>query len=156
MRARISGMRDVFAHEYGEIDDGVLWLARTTENSTLIPVLGLLVDEAKGGCGAVGEPPRAARRSLLHSSKAGNSRTWIVLMTVLGAGLKCGDAGSDTGIITSAGADLSDEQRSKAITSARSGLFCCRSLLTSLRVWQVSDSGWAWLRYEPLALRAFQ
>lgn len=51
MRARISGMRDVFAHEYGEIDDGVLWLARTTENSTLIPVLGLLLDEAKGAAG---------------------------------------------------------------------------------------------------------
>lgn len=51
MRARISGMRDVFAHEYGEIDYGVLWLTRTTENSTLIPVLGLLVDEAKGAAG---------------------------------------------------------------------------------------------------------
>lgn len=45
---RIVGMRNVIAHEYGDIDDEVVWRAATTGVPALIPVLGRLVDEARG------------------------------------------------------------------------------------------------------------
>ncbi|GAA1316391.1 DUF86 domain-containing protein [Leucobacter albus] len=44
---KIIGMRNVIAHEYGEIDYEIVWQAATTRLVSLIPVLGALVDEAK-------------------------------------------------------------------------------------------------------------
>lgn len=40
-------MRNVLAHEYGEIDYEVVWRAATTGLPTLIPALDELVDEAR-------------------------------------------------------------------------------------------------------------
>ncbi len=48
---RIVGMRNVLAHEYGDIDYEILWRATTTEIPTLIPILNQLVDEAWGAAG---------------------------------------------------------------------------------------------------------
>ncbi len=48
---RIVGMRNVLAHEYGDIDYEILWRATTTEIPTLIPILNQLVDEARGAAG---------------------------------------------------------------------------------------------------------
>lgn len=48
---KIIGMRNIIAHEYGEIDYEIVWRAATTAIPTLIPVLSELVDEARGAAG---------------------------------------------------------------------------------------------------------
>lgn len=48
---RIVGMRNVLAHEYGDIDYEILWRATATEIPTLIPILNQLVEEARGAAG---------------------------------------------------------------------------------------------------------
>lgn len=48
---RIVGMRNVIAHEYGRIDYEIVWRAVTTSIPALIPVLDVLVDEARGVAG---------------------------------------------------------------------------------------------------------
>lgn len=44
---RIIGMRNIIAHEYGDIDYEILWLATSVSVPALIPVLDALVDEAR-------------------------------------------------------------------------------------------------------------
>ncbi|MFT4259820.1 DUF86 domain-containing protein [Microbacterium sp.] len=48
---KIIGMRNVLAHEYGDIDVEIVWRAATTGVSSLIPVLNELVEEARSGAG---------------------------------------------------------------------------------------------------------
>ncbi|MCS4593409.1 DUF86 domain-containing protein [Brevibacterium sediminis] len=48
---RIVGLRNVLAHEYGDIDYEILWLATTTEIPGLITILNELVDEARDATG---------------------------------------------------------------------------------------------------------
>lgn len=48
---RIVGMRNVIAHQYGEIDYEILWRATTTDVPALIPILDDLVIEARGDAG---------------------------------------------------------------------------------------------------------
>lgn len=45
---RIVGMRNVIAHEYGEIDYEIVWRAATTDVPQLIPVLDRLLNEVAG------------------------------------------------------------------------------------------------------------
>lgn len=44
---RIIGMRNVLAHQYGDIDYEIVWRATTTGVPALIPVLDELVEEAR-------------------------------------------------------------------------------------------------------------
>lgn len=48
---RIVGMRNILAHEYGDIDYEIVWRAATIGVPALIPVLDELVDEARRGAG---------------------------------------------------------------------------------------------------------
>lgn len=48
---KIVGMRNILAHEYGDIDYEIVWRAATTSVPALIPVLSELVDEARGAAG---------------------------------------------------------------------------------------------------------
>lgn len=48
---KIVGMRNVIAHEYGDIDYEIVWRAATTSIPALIPILIALVDEAKRAAG---------------------------------------------------------------------------------------------------------
>jgi uncharacterized protein with HEPN domain len=48
---KIVGMRNIIAHEYGEIDYEILWRAATVGVPALIPVLDALVDEARSAAG---------------------------------------------------------------------------------------------------------
>ncbi|MGR6091656.1 HepT-like ribonuclease domain-containing protein [Brevibacterium sp. CSND-B09] len=48
---RIVGLRNVLAHEYGDINYEILWLATTTEIPGLITILNELVDEARDATG---------------------------------------------------------------------------------------------------------
>lgn len=48
---RIVGMRNVIAHEYGEIDYEILWHVVTTSIPRLIPILEELVAEARDAAG---------------------------------------------------------------------------------------------------------
>lgn len=48
---KIVGMRNILAHEYGEIDYEIVWRAATTGIPALIPVLDELVDEATNAAG---------------------------------------------------------------------------------------------------------
>jgi len=48
---KVIGMRNILAHEYGDIDYEIVWRAATTGVPALIPVLDELVDEAKGLAG---------------------------------------------------------------------------------------------------------
>ncbi len=48
---KVIGMRNIIAHEYGEIDYEIVWRAATTEIPTLIPILDELVDEARTAAG---------------------------------------------------------------------------------------------------------
>lgn len=48
---KIIGMRNIIAHEYGDIDYEIVWRAATTAIPALIPVLSGLVDEARGAAG---------------------------------------------------------------------------------------------------------
>lgn len=48
---KIVGMRNIIAHEYGDIDDEIVQRAVTTNVPALIPVLGELVDEARAAAG---------------------------------------------------------------------------------------------------------
>lgn len=49
---RIVGMRNVIAHEYGEIDYEIVWRAATTDVPQLIPVLDILLGDVAGTSGA--------------------------------------------------------------------------------------------------------
>ena len=48
---KIVGMRNIIAHEYGDIDYEIVWRAATTSMTVLIPVLDELVEEARGAAG---------------------------------------------------------------------------------------------------------
>lgn len=48
---KIIGMRNVIAHEYGDIDYEIVWRAATTAIPALIPVLSELVGEARDTAG---------------------------------------------------------------------------------------------------------
>jgi len=48
---KIIGMRNVLAHEYGDIDYEIVWRAATTGVPALVPVLDGLVDEARRRAG---------------------------------------------------------------------------------------------------------
>lgn len=48
---RIVGMRNVLAHEYGDIDYEILWRATRTEIPALLPILAKLVNEARDAAG---------------------------------------------------------------------------------------------------------
>lgn len=48
---KIVGMRNILAHEYGDIDYEIVWRAATVGVPALVPVLGELVDEARRGAG---------------------------------------------------------------------------------------------------------
>lgn len=48
---KIVGMRNILAHEYGEIDYEIVWRAATTSVPALIPILNELVSEARGASG---------------------------------------------------------------------------------------------------------
>ncbi|MFT4123822.1 MAG: DUF86 domain-containing protein [Microbacteriaceae bacterium] len=48
---KIVGMRNILAHEYGDIDHEIVWHAATSGVPALIPVLDGLVDEARRGAG---------------------------------------------------------------------------------------------------------
>lgn len=48
---KIVGMRNVLAHEYGEIDYEIVWRAATVGVPGLIPMLDELVDEARQDAG---------------------------------------------------------------------------------------------------------
>lgn len=48
---RIIGMRNILAHEYGEIDYEIVWRAATVSIPALIPVLDELVQEARDAAG---------------------------------------------------------------------------------------------------------
>lgn len=48
---RIVGMRNILAHEYGDIDYEIVWRAATTGAPALIPILDELVDEARRSAG---------------------------------------------------------------------------------------------------------
>ncbi|WP_367647481.1 DUF86 domain-containing protein [Brevibacterium sp. CT2-23B] len=48
---RIVGLRNVLAHEYGDINYEILWLATTTEIPGLITILNEPVDEARDATG---------------------------------------------------------------------------------------------------------
>ncbi|SJN09948.1 protein of unknown function DUF86 [Leucobacter sp. 7(1)] len=43
--ARIVGMRNLLAHEYGDIDTEIVWRAATTDMTALISVLGAMLGE---------------------------------------------------------------------------------------------------------------
>ena len=45
---KIVGMRNIIAHEYGDIDYEIVWRAATTGIPALIPDLNELVDDARG------------------------------------------------------------------------------------------------------------
>lgn len=48
---RIVGMRNVLAHEYGDIDYEIVWRAATISVPSLVPVLDELVEEARRTAG---------------------------------------------------------------------------------------------------------
>lgn len=48
---KIVGMRNILAHEYGDIDYEIVWRAATTSVPALIPILNELVEEARGASG---------------------------------------------------------------------------------------------------------
>lgn len=48
---KVIGMRNIIAHEYGDIDYEIVWRAATTSIPLLMPVLDELVDEARGAAG---------------------------------------------------------------------------------------------------------
>jgi uncharacterized protein with HEPN domain len=48
---KIIGMRNIIAHEYGEVDDEIVWRAATTRIPALTPLLGELVEDARGAAG---------------------------------------------------------------------------------------------------------
>lgn len=48
---RIVGMRNIIAHEYGDIDYEIVWRAATTGVPSLVPVLDDLVEEARTAAG---------------------------------------------------------------------------------------------------------
>lgn len=48
---RIVGMRNIIAHEYGEVDYEIVWRAAKTSVPSLIPILDDLIDEARGLAG---------------------------------------------------------------------------------------------------------
>jgi len=48
---KIIGMRNVLAHEYGDIDYEIVWRAATVSVAALIPVLDELVGEARRDAG---------------------------------------------------------------------------------------------------------
>lgn len=52
---RIVGMRNVIAHEYGEVDDEIVWAAATKRIPGLIAVLGTLLQ----GAGPAPEVPHS-------------------------------------------------------------------------------------------------
>jgi uncharacterized protein with HEPN domain len=45
-------MRNIIAHEYGNIDYEIVWRASTTDIPALVPLLVELVDEARGAAEA--------------------------------------------------------------------------------------------------------
>ncbi|GAA1627764.1 DUF86 domain-containing protein [Brevibacterium sanguinis] len=49
---KIIGMRNIIAHEYGNIDYEIVWRASTTDIPALVPLLVELVDEARGAAEA--------------------------------------------------------------------------------------------------------
>lgn len=48
---KIIGMRNIIAHEYGDVDYEIVWRVATTGMVALIPVLDELVAEARGVAG---------------------------------------------------------------------------------------------------------
>jgi uncharacterized protein with HEPN domain len=48
---KIIGMRNIIAHEYGDIDYEIVWRATSTSVPALIPALNELVDEARNAAG---------------------------------------------------------------------------------------------------------
>jgi len=48
---KIVGMRNILAHEYGDIDYEIVWRAATISIPALIPILNELVNQARGASG---------------------------------------------------------------------------------------------------------